>query len=132
MSHQGWIQGGMGGMHPPPTGPKITKGIAHISRISCRKLVQNVENHALSPPTENFWIHPCIRFIIMERFLYQKSTRAPPLVGGDKVRFSTFWTHFQQIMHEVWAVPIVIVGPMVQLLLTHWILETKQQQKPNQ
>ena len=28
-------------------------------------------------------------------------------------------------MHEVWAFPIVIVGPMVQWLLTHWILKTK-------
>ena len=35
-------------------------------------------------------------------------------------------------MHEVWAFPIIIIGPMVQWLLSHWILETKQQQKPNE
>ena len=47
---QGWIQGGDWGDAFPPTGPKIIKGKAYISRISCRKLV---ENHALSPPTKN-------------------------------------------------------------------------------
>ena len=46
--------GGYGGMHPPPhTRPKNTKGKDHISHTSCRKLIQNVESHALFPPTEN-------------------------------------------------------------------------------
>ena len=53
------------------------------------------------------------RFNVLEGLLYQKSAKPPPpnndkggegcirkfSVGGDKVRFLTFKTHFQQIMH---------------------------------
>ena len=79
---QGGIQGG--GMHPPPTGPKITKGKAHISRIICRKLVQNVENHALSPPTENFWIHPWNLFMLNQYLWSSKGPLATEHFPGNR------------------------------------------------